>query len=199
MSTSQGSGRRIALALIFGTIAAPLGWCFPELLNVFKANAKVKVKVTVNIPFSNIQADIETDETQRQAAWALYIELATRITSQPLAPDEGLLREAFNSLYKLFDITRQVLKQTGPGAGVGENSVGGIAIEVLNKGLRPFLAKWHPKLQDWETKKPEGISQLEHEYNWPEKQDCRADLEDLRQGLQEYVKALGEIAGTNVS
>lgn len=67
--------------------------------------------------------------------------------------DQGLVREALNSLYSLFGTTRGVLKAAGPDVGASRDSVGGIAlaqpaagIAVLNNGLRPFLAKWHPLL-----------------------------------------------------
>jgi hypothetical protein len=149
--------------------------------------------MTVNIPFTG-KIELEINATQRQAAWSLYVELVTRITSQPLAAEEGLLREALTSLYRIFSITRDVLKQAGPGVGIEKNSVGGIAIAVLNEGLRPFLAKWHPKLQDWEAKCPSGTSQLEHEKNWSEREQCRSELEQLRQDLNQYIEALATIA-----
>jgi hypothetical protein len=53
---------------------------------------------------------------------------------QPLEIDQGLVREALTSLYNLFPITRQVLKEAGPDVGASLNSVGGIAIAVLNNG-----------------------------------------------------------------
>lgn len=49
------------------------------------------------------------NEARRWAAWALYIELKTRITTQALNDDQGLLREALNSLYSLFGSTREIL------------------------------------------------------------------------------------------
>ena len=42
--------------------------------------------------------------------------------------------------------------------GAFDNSVGGIAITVLNRGLRPFFfTKWHSSLEDWETQRPNGV------------------------------------------
>jgi len=74
------------------------------------------------------------------------VELTTRIAVQPLNPEEGLLREALSSLYSIFGVTREILHKAGPSVAKGPNSFGPVAIEVLNKGLRPFLAKWHPLL-----------------------------------------------------
>jgi hypothetical protein len=104
--------------------------------------------VSVSLPFGIGSMSWKVDTTQKKAAWSLYVELVTRIAVQPLEVDQGLVREAMNSLYSLFGTTREVLKVAGPDVGASRDSVGGIAlaqpaagIAVLNNGLRPFLAK----------------------------------------------------------
>ncbi|WP_373525738.1 hypothetical protein [Nostoc sp.] len=151
--------------------------------------------VSVSLPFGIGSMSWKVDITERKAAWSLYVELVTRIAVQSLEVDQGLVREALNSLYSLFGITREVLKVAGPNVGGSRNSVGGIAIAVLNNGLRPFLAKWHPLLQAWEAKRPLGLSPKEHEQNWSEEPKLRSELEALRNGLEKYAKALAVIAG----
>ena len=118
----------------------------------------VLTQVTVSLPFGIGFASWEADPAERNAAWELYVELVTRVAVQSLNPQEGLVREAMNSLYSLFGSTRDILRKAGPNVGASHDSVGGIAIAVLNNGLRPFLAKWHPLLQEWEEKKPNGTS-----------------------------------------
>jgi hypothetical protein len=78
--------------------------------------AKLK-KVAVSLPFGLGSAEWETDSTQRNAAWALYVELVTRVAVQELAEDAGLVREAMNSLYTLFGTTREILRSAGPDVG----------------------------------------------------------------------------------
>lgn len=151
--------------------------------------------VSVSLPFGIGSMSWEADPTERKAAWSLYVELVTRIAVQPLEVDQGLVREALNSLYSLFGTTREILKAAGPGVGASRDSVGGIAIAVLNRGLRPFLSKWHPLLQAWEAKRPLGMSPKEHEQNWSEEPKLRSELEVLRAGLEEYANALAVIAG----
>lgn len=158
--------------------------------------AKFK-KVSVSLPFGIGSAEWEADPTERRAAWSLYVELVTRIAVQPLETDQGLLREALTSLYNLFGVTRQVLKEAGPDVGASHDSVGGIAIAVLNNGLRPFLAKWHPLLQTWEAQRPQQLSSKEHECNWSEETKLREELESLRKDLEQYANALAVIAGVN--
>lgn len=156
--------------------------------------AKLK-KVSVNLPFGIGGAEWEADVTERKAAWALYVELVTRITVELLQSDEGLLREALNSLYSMFAITRQILREAGPDVGISHNSVGGIAIAVLNRGLRPFLSKWHPLLQAWEVQCPPTTSPKEHEKNWSLEAQMRQELLLLGKELEKYTTALAEIIG----
>lgn len=106
-----------------------------------KYDPAILKEVTVNLPFGLGSASWEADPTERNAAWELYIELVTRVAVQILDPQEGLVREAMNSLYSLFDPTREILRRAGPKVGASHDSVRGIAISVLNNGLRPFLSK----------------------------------------------------------
>jgi hypothetical protein len=159
--------------------------------------AKLK-KIAVSLPFGLGSAEWEADSTQRRAAWALYVELVTRIAVQELADDSGLVREAMNSLYTLFGTTRQILREAGPDVGASQQSVGGLAIAVLNKGLRPFLTKWHPMLQIWEAQRPPDRSPKEHEALWEKGKAIRQDLAVLRGELEIYAQALARVAGVEV-
>jgi hypothetical protein len=157
---------------------------------------KFKVKrVSTSLPFGLGQVELESDEAMRRAAWALYVELTTRITTQTLEIDQGLLREALNSLYSLFASTREILRESGPDVGTSLESVGGVALTVLNVGLRPFLTKWHPALSAWEAQRPTDVGPKEHEKNWSEEPQLRNELKLLRENLEEYVHALAEVIG----
>jgi hypothetical protein len=156
---------------------------------------KVKAtKLTVGLPFNLGSLEIENDEVQQRAAWGLYVELSTRIAVQPLQENEGILREALTSLYNVFNITRQILRDAGPDVAKGPKSLGAIAIEVLNKGLRPFLVKWHPLLKSYEEKKLPTLTTVEHERIWENSGEFRKELEQVRQQMVIYVDALAKIA-----
>ncbi|MGB3613380.1 MAG: hypothetical protein WBA10_06245, partial [Elainellaceae cyanobacterium] len=92
---------------------------------------------------------------------------------------------------------RKILRKAGPGVGASHDSVGGIAIAVLNNGLRPFLATWHPALQRWEAARPDGVSPQDHEKSWEQESKLRRDLEALRENLNQYAKALADISGVS--
>ena len=57
-----------------------------------------------------LQAELRWKDADKAAAWEMYIELLTRITTQPLDTEHGDEKTALESVYSLFPITRQVLK-----------------------------------------------------------------------------------------
>lgn len=159
-------------------------------------NKKVKAtKLTIGLPFNLGALEFENDEAQQRAAWSLYVELSTRIAIQPLEEGEGILREALTSLYNIFGITRQILREAGPEIARGPQSFGAIAIEVLNRGLRPFLVKWHPLLKSYEEQKPIDKTTLDHERSWEREKELRKELNQVREQMAIYVDALAKISG----
>lgn len=139
------------------------------------------------------------DRRQQTAAWEMYVELITRISVEPLAADEGLLREALSSLYSLFGETRRILRQHGPGVARplpgSELSFGVLAVTILNRILRPLLARWHPLLHAWEASRPPDRSPRDHETAWPQSAALRNQLEAVRIEMLAYADLLAKVAG----
>jgi len=156
-------------------------------------------KFRVKLGFLELDTTWVVDESQKKAAWEMYVELATRITTAELKEDEGLLREALNSLYSLFGTTREILKKYGPQlatpANPGDTTFGHIAVGILNKVLRPVLAKWHPILTDWEAKRPAERSRTEHERLWEDEKQLRKEINLIREALGQYAEVLAEVSG----
>lgn len=117
-------------------------------------------------------------DADRNAAWELYVELATRNSTQPLQLGLGDDGKALASLYSLFQTTREIMKKHGPGA-INFTRIG---IAVLNQVLRPFLTRWHGVI-DAENK-PSSITQAEF----------RKQLELMRQDMLQYARVLAKIA-----
>ncbi len=132
---------------------------------------------------------------ERRAAWKLYVELNTRVTTQSLESSDGFLREALTSLHAVFDITREILKEAGPEVAQGNESLGFYAMEILNQVIRPVLVKWHPALSHWEEQRSTDVSAVEHEKNWGQANALRKELETTRQSLLQYCEALSVLAG----
>jgi hypothetical protein len=123
----------------------------------------------------------------------------TRIAVVPLGAEEGLLREALSSLYSLFGTTRDILRRYGPGVAEpkpgGQYSFGTLAVAMLNIGLRPVLARWHPALEEWEATRPSERSRGEHERAWEHASDLRAALDTARDALTQYARLMAKACG----
>jgi hypothetical protein len=159
------------------------------------SSAKLKeAGLSIDFGIFKLETKWSPDPHQREAAWALWVELSTRVATQPVDLDEGMIREALTSLHELFDATRDVLRKCGPDAGASEGTVGLVALQVLNGAVRPFLSRWHPQLLAWEETRPKEISARAHERAWHEEAKCRGELEKLRQGLVTYAETLAALA-----
>jgi hypothetical protein len=130
----------------------------------------------INLRF--LESEFNPHDPDRNAAWDLYVELLTRITTQVLPTDVGDEKAALSSVYQLFGLTRDILKKHGPGAG----QFAKLAIPVLNQVVRPFTAKWH------------RLS-LGGVFDVPaQRQEFRTELIALQAQLRKYTRALAAMA-----
>jgi len=131
----------------------------------------------IKTPF--LDMEWKPQDEDRAAAWDLYIEMLTRITTQPLDDNHGDEVTALKSVYSLFGTTREVMKKNGRHC----IEFTKIAVVVLNQIIRPFTAKWH------------GLSE-QNCFSDPEQ--CKAfrrELSELQDKLRTYSKMLADMAG----
>lgn len=91
----------------------------------------------ISLPF--LAMEWAPRDPDRDAAWDLYVELITRVTTQYLAPEHGDEQSALQNIHALFELTRNTLKHRGRKA----ESFAKLAVVVLNQIIRPFTSKWH--------------------------------------------------------
>ena len=125
-----------------------------------------------------VEMDFMPNDVDKNAAWEMYVEMQTRITTQELADEEGDEVTALQSIYALFQLTRDVLKKYGRHA----PDFSRIALFIINEEIRPFTGKWHKlsidgKLNDTEQRKM-----------------FRKELKDLQVILRAYSSILEDMA-----
>ncbi|MCP4546708.1 MAG: hypothetical protein GY835_09625 [bacterium] len=130
----------------------------------------------VNLKF--LEAEFEPKEPDREAAWEMYIELLTRITTQPLPTGVGDEATALESVHRLFPITREILRRRGSDC----FEFSKIGIVVLNQVIRPFTAKWHRESLAGAFEDSERCAEF------------RQELAELRMKLQNYTRMLAAMA-----
>jgi len=168
------------------------------MLNRLKRIARQRLhlqSVTLNVPYVG-SFTIVPEESEVRAAWSLYVEISTRVPVQPIDPEYGSIREALNSIYALFGETRRILSESGPSIAHGRNSLAPLAIGFLNKGLRPFLTKWHYEFQLHESKyNAAQKSRVEYEKEWPKLDEFRKAYQELQRNLEQYQTELKKLCG----
>ena len=135
--------------------------------------ASLKIKT----PF--LDMEWKPEDADKNAAWELYIELLTRITTQPLDNKHGDEETALKSIYSIFSITRDVIKNNGRHC----IEFTKIAIIVLNQVIRPFTAKWHKLSMQGKFSESESCEEF------------RRELAELQIVLNIYTRMLGHMAG----
>jgi len=131
----------------------------------------------ISVPF--LEMEWKPLDEDRAAAWELYIELLTRVATQPLDATHGDEKTALDSVYSLFPITRQVLKNNTRNC----TEFTKIAIVVLNQVIRPFTAKWH------------RLSLQGAFGNAAQCAEFRKELDALQAVLRKYTRMLADMAG----
>jgi hypothetical protein len=171
---------------------------------------------SVSLPWGLGGINLDVSEAAEKAAWALYLELNTRVATKPLEKGEGSVREAMTSLYNLFEITREILKAGGvevAKARGGRQSLGTIAMSFLNEVVRPSLVTWHTSFSSHEAdtwknmieqgkavpNNPGVASALVDESAWSGYDTFYPELEQVQAKLRKYVAILGAIAGVTDS
>jgi len=130
----------------------------------------------IKTPF--LEADWLPKDEDKDAAWELYIELLTRIATQPFPKEHGDEPTALESIHKLFSLTREIIKKHGREC----IEFTKIAIVVLNQIIRPFTAKWHKE-------RIAGAFSESHKCN-----EFRKELLKLQTTLRYYTKMLSDMA-----
>lgn len=130
----------------------------------------------INVGVAEMEWSPATEDSD--AAWDLYVELLTRITTQPLPDDAGIEATALASIHSLFGLTRETLKHHGRKA----EKFTKIAIIVLNQVIRPFTAKWHK------------LSTENAFQNADQCAEFRTELKELQSKLICYTRILADVA-----
>ena len=145
-----------------------------NLGSLFKNFHLERVRLNLNA----VQLEISFQEADKDAAWDLYVEMLTRVVTQPLLPETGDEHAALESVYSLAPATREILRHHGRGS----IQFSKVAVPVLNQIVRPFTARWHKE-------------SLAGAFGYEAKRmQFREELAGLQAELRNYNQMLAEIA-----
>lgn len=148
-----------------------------------------KGNFSIDIGFLKLGADFE--ESDRQCAWELYTELATRIAVTGKSKDRDctdfsgeVYAESLASLHTFFGEARKIMRQFPVGAinakGI-ENHLGALIHRAIRDVLRPFLETWQADYRFWwENTGDKALPPFERQKAYPKLNDMISQWSDVR-------------------
>jgi hypothetical protein len=142
--------------------------------------------------------------TDRQVAYAIWVELSTRKVGLPIDLQHDVVAEIYDSWSDFFTVTRELLKSV-PVSQVKRGSTQAIiklSIEVLNEGLRPHLTQWQARFRSWygrklqeyeEGKGGEVLDPQQIQAQFPRFDNLRSDMYRVNKALIRYRKKMHEL------
>ena len=139
--------------------------------------------------------------TDKQVAYAIWVELSTRKIGLPIDFEHDVISEIYDSWYGFFTVTRELVKGI-PAQKVRRDSTQKIirlSIEVLNEGLRPHLTRWQARFRHWYDRELRKYDQGTGEEvldpqliqeKFPKYDELKTDMERVNQSLIKYRKQM---------
>ncbi|TAK36621.1 MAG: hypothetical protein EPO30_11375, partial [Lysobacteraceae bacterium] len=141
----------------------------------------------------NAKFKLKPNWTDRQVAYAIWVELSTRKIGIPIDFENDVVVDVYESWFNFFSVTRELVK-TVPISRVTDASTQRIirlSVEVLNEGLRPHLTCWHARFRRWygnEEAKAENLlaDPQDIQLKYPRWSELKADMAEVNERLIRY-------------
>ena len=143
---------------------------------------------------------LRPNETDRQIAYKIWVELSTRKIGLPVDFDNDVIAEVYDSWYDFFGVTRELIKEVPVSKFRRKDTqkVIRLSIDVLNAGIRPHLTKWQARFRSWYQRALDQDEYLEKspqdvQKNFPEYDSLCDDLEVVNRRLIRYREKMHQL------
>lgn len=143
---------------------------------------------------------LRPNDTDRQIAYQIWVELSTRKIGLPIDLDDDVVVEIYDSWYSFFGVTRELLKDV-PVAKfrrADTEKIIRLSMEVLNVGIRPHLTKWQARFRRWyehtmaqEDKLSASPQDVQQEF--PQFADLKDEMQEVNDRLIAYRRKMHQI------
>lgn len=153
------------------------------------------------IGVGNQKLKLKPNVVDSQIAYKIWVELSTRKIGIPVELDKDVIVEVYNSWYKFFEVTRELIKEI-PASKLKRKETRNIirlSIDVLNNGVRPHLTDWQARFRRWyeyelTNKDKINISPQDLQKNYPDYEQLTQDLLKVNRKLIKYREAMYKLA-----
>jgi len=139
----------------------------------------------------NQKIKLKPTHTDKQVAYAIWVELSTRKIGLPIDFEHDVISEIYDSWYSYFSVTRELIKGVPVNRFKNDSTqqIIKLSIAVLNEGLRPHLTQWQARFRAWNNKK---LSAYEKDDS-----DTVIDPQSLQRQFPEYEKLKEDMERVN--
>lgn len=153
------------------------------------------------IGVGNQKLKLKPNIVDSQIAYKIWVELSTRKIGIPVELDKDVIVEVYNSWYKFFEVTRELIKEI-PASKLKRKETRNIirlSIDVLNNGVRPHLTDWQARFRRWyeyelTNKDKINISPQDLQKEYPDYEKLTEDLLNVNRKLIKYREAMYKLA-----
>ena len=154
---------------------------------------------SLDLGFVKLGADLSNED--RQCAWELYTEIATRVAVVGKRLDNTckdfngeLFSESLDSLYNFFRECRGIMRRFPVGRIKNPRQIhlGVLINRILAKVLRPFLEKWSGRYRSWWATASKDVSPYEVQKQFPDCEQFMKEWAEARQIMREVETKLAE-------
>jgi len=154
---------------------------------------------SAGIGIGDTNVSFKPNRTDRQIAYAIWVELSTRKVGLAIDPEHDVISEVYDSWYSFFGVTRDLIKEVPAHKlkSKGTRAIVRASVQVLNEGLRPHLTQWQARYRRWyeKTLKDDDIRDPQSvQQEFPKYDDLVKDLLEINAKLIEYRRAMYELA-----
>jgi len=172
-----------------------------KILKFFSRKYKVYEIDEAVIGIGTQHIKIKPNYQDMQIAYKLWVELSTRKIGLKIDLDNDVINEIYDSWYKFFKLTRELIKDI-PVSKIRKNKstkeIVRVAIEVLNEGVRPHLTKWQARFRKWYSMRTKelqnkNLSPQDIQKEYPEYEKLTREMEEVSKKMLEYRKFLKQL------
>ena len=156
----------------------------------------------IEVSYIGTMVKIKNTYETRQIAYSIWIEMSTRKIGLPIDLDNDVIKEIYDSWYKFFAITRDLLKEVPvyETHRAKAQDIILLTMRVLNDQIRVHLTKWQARFRHWyelelENEKNSSISpqEIQKRYSVSNNENYDlliSDLMRVNERIIEYKKVL---------
>lgn len=154
-------------------------------------------EVTVELAFplvGKISYKLKRNSSTISVAYKIYVELTTRKGVVEFDEKNDSIIDIYKSWYEMFGIIRKEIKSIDGDALVDNEKTKEIvrlATDVLNKGLRPHLTKYHNQYRYWLSCQNNDCAPQELQQKYDYYPEIIKDIAEVNRILVQYSEELG--------